>query len=28
LTYTYMNNIGGQTGLTSYIVNAGLVYKF
>ena len=28
ITYTSMNNIGGQTGLSAYLVNAGIVYKF
>ena len=28
LTYTKMSNMRWDVGLTSYIVNAGLVYKF
>ena len=28
ITYTYMNNIGGQSGLTAFLINAGVVYRF
>ena len=28
ITYTYMNNIGGQSGLSAVLINAGVVYKF
>jgi len=28
ITYSYYSNIAGGSGLTAYLVNTGIVYKF